>query len=141
MRNPMGSPWWRDSNQNASGKPGAVQVVKSLLEYSRRSMPPSSEARFEPTPDPQANALALPPLPPHPRAEERKDGVPKPCLELITKTSTNLLFSGPRLTSAETSCYLHPWPDNIRQLTRGVCHANETSGDLRPSVDPQRAIP
>ncbi len=26
MRNPMSSPWWRDSNQTASGKPGAVQT-------------------------------------------------------------------------------------------------------------------
>jgi hypothetical protein len=26
MRKLMGSPWWRDSNQSASGKPGAVQV-------------------------------------------------------------------------------------------------------------------
>lgn len=27
MRNPMGSPWWRDSNETASGKPGAVQMT------------------------------------------------------------------------------------------------------------------
>jgi len=30
MRNPMGSPWWRDSNQNASGKPGAVHDDTTL---------------------------------------------------------------------------------------------------------------
>jgi len=35
------------------------RVVKSLLEYGRRSIPPSSDARFEPTPNPQANALVM----------------------------------------------------------------------------------
>ena len=35
MRNPKSSPWWRDSNQTASGKPGAVHTVVSrpLLGY------------------------------------------------------------------------------------------------------------
>ena len=33
----MSAPWWRDSNQTASGKPGAVQTVKTKGCLSRKT--------------------------------------------------------------------------------------------------------
>jgi branched-chain amino acid transport system substrate-binding protein len=43
MRKLMGSPWWRDSNQSASGKPGAVQGVDPLGVF----LPPFAYARMQ----------------------------------------------------------------------------------------------